>query len=177
MDPDPRRGQHPRPAARADPAAGHRQGTARGGGEGTRAFIAALPGGAGVAAGRVLGAGAPPVRHRQRPVMTQPSAESALPGTALPEAASPAAASTAAASTAAPPSEAALFEVVSGDATAEEIAALTAVLAALAAAGRRNQVPTRPTAVSGWADRSRLLRSPLAPAPPRWRGAARPGAN
>jgi hypothetical protein len=121
--------------------------------------------------------------------MTQPSAESALPGTALPEAASPAAASpaaastaaastaaasTAAASTAAPPSEAALFEVVSGDATAEEIAALTAVLAALAAAGRRNQVPTRPTAVSGWADRSRLLRSPLAHAPAGWRASARP---
>src|ERR1035438_290393 len=169
MDPDPRRGQHPRPAARADPAAGHRQGTARGGGEGTRAFIAALPGGAGVAAGRVLGAGAPPVRHRQRPVMTQPSAESALPGTALPEAASPAAASPAA-----PPSEAALFEVVSGDATAEEIAALTAVLAALAAAGRRNQVPTRPTAVSGWADRSRLLRSPLAHAPAGGGARARP---
>jgi hypothetical protein len=101
--------------------------------------------------------------------MTQPSAESALPGTALPEAASPAAASPAA-----PPSEAALFEVVSGDATAEEIAALTAVLAALAAAGRRNQVPTRPTAVSGWADRSRLLRSPLAHAPAGWRASARP---
>jgi hypothetical protein len=70
--------------------------------------------------------------------------------------------------------EAALFEVVSGDATAEEIAALTAVLAALAAAGRRNQVPTRPTAVSGWADRSRLLRSPLAHAPAGWRASARP---
>src|ERR1019366_6583537 len=113
MDPHPWRGQHPRPAARAHPAAGDRQGTARGGGEGTRVVVAALPGGAGVAAGRLLGAGAPPVRHRQRPVVTQPPA---VPPT---EPASP---------------EAALFEIVGGAATAEEIAALTAVLATMAGA-------------------------------------------
>jgi hypothetical protein len=72
------------------------------------------------------------------------------------------------------PSDAALFEVVSGAATAEEIAALTAVMAAIAA-DRRDAVPARaPTAVSGWAERSRLLRSPLAHAPAGWRASARP---
>ena len=68
VDPHPRRGQHPRPAARPDPAAGHRQGTPRRGGEGTRPVAAPVPGGPRVAAGRVLGAGAPRVRHRRRQV-------------------------------------------------------------------------------------------------------------
>ena len=73
------------------------------------------------------------------------------------------------------PSDAALFEIVSGGATAEEIAALTAVLATMAAASRRNAVPARgPTAMSIWAERSRLVRRPLAHAPNGWRASARP---
>ena len=66
VDPDPRRGQHPRPAARADSAAGYRQGTTGRRREGTRPVIACLSGGQGVAAGCVLGAGAPAVRYWRR---------------------------------------------------------------------------------------------------------------
>ena len=47
---------------------GHRQGTAGRGREGPRAVAAGLPGGPGVAARRVLGPGAPRVRHRCRQV-------------------------------------------------------------------------------------------------------------
>jgi Acyl-CoA carboxylase epsilon subunit len=73
------------------------------------------------------------------------------------------------------PSETVPFEIVSGGATAEEIAALTAVLATIAAASRRNVVPVRgPTAMSIWAERSRLVRRPLAHAPGSWRASARP---
>ena len=68
VDPDPRPGQHPRPAARADPAAGHRQGAPGRRGEGTRPVAAFLPGGPRVAAGRVLGAGPPGVRHLHREI-------------------------------------------------------------------------------------------------------------
>ena len=71
--------------------------------------------------------------------------------------------------------EAALFEIVGGAATAEEIAALTAVLATMAAASRRGAVPAGgPVRVSGWAERSRLVRRPLAHAPGAWRASARP---
>jgi Acyl-CoA carboxylase epsilon subunit len=90
----------------------------------------------------------------------------------------PGTASTGMAFTAAAPTGAALFEVVSGDATAEEIAVLTAVLAVLAAAGHQAIVPAvparGPAALSIWADRSRLLRRPLAHAPAGWRYSARP---
>jgi hypothetical protein len=66
-----------------------------------------------------------------------------------------------------------LFEVAGG-ATPEEIAALAAVLAA-AAAARQDAVPAaQPAGASGWADRSRLLRSPLGHAPGGWRASARP---
>jgi hypothetical protein len=73
------------------------------------------------------------------------------------------------------PSGAVLFEIVSGGATAEEVAALTAVLATMAAASRRNVVPARgPTVMSIWAERSRLVRRPPAHAPGAWRASARP---
>jgi Ser/Thr protein kinase RdoA (MazF antagonist) len=101
--------------------------------------------------------------------MTQPLA---VPPTdpAPPEAALPGAGPSEAA-----PSEAALFEIVNGGPTAEEIAALTAVLATMAAASRRNVVPARgPTIMSIWAERSRLVRRPLAHAPGAWRASARP---
>jgi Ser/Thr protein kinase RdoA (MazF antagonist) len=108
--------------------------------------------------------------------MTQPPAGTPPPEQGLPKAALPEAAAHEAPPTEAGPSQAALFEVVRGDATAEEIAALTAVLAALAAASRRNVVPAHgPTGVSSWAERSRLVRRPLAHAPAGWRASACPG--
>jgi Acyl-CoA carboxylase epsilon subunit len=65
------------------------------------------------------------------------------------------------------------FEVAGG-ATPEEIAALTVVLAA-AAAARQDAVPAgQPAGAPGWTDRSRLLRSSLAHAPGGWRASARP---
>jgi len=71
------------------------------------------------------------------------------------------------------PADVPLFEVAGG-ATPEEIAALTVVLAA-AAAARQDAVPAgQPAGTPGWADRSSLLRSPLAHAPGGWRASARP---
>jgi hypothetical protein len=73
------------------------------------------------------------------------------------------------------PSEAAMFEIVGGGATAEEIAALAAVLAAVAAGRRQDAVPAPGLAgTSVWAARSRLVRPPLAHAPGGWRASARP---
>ena len=127
--------------------------------------------------------------------MTQPSANAPPPGAgrsrgtpteaAPPDAASAEAPPAEARPAKAPPAEAppaeaglsqaALFEVVHGAATEEEIAALTAVLAAMTAAYRRHAVPARgPTGVSSWAERSRLMRRPLAHAPAGWRASARP---
>ncbi len=68
VDPHPRRRQHQGPAARPDPAPRHRQGTAGRGGEGARPVAAPVPGGARVAPRRVLGPGAPRVRHWSRKV-------------------------------------------------------------------------------------------------------------
>jgi hypothetical protein len=106
--------------------------------------------------------------------MTQPLA---VPPTdpALPEGALPGAGPSDAGPSDAVPSDAVLFEIVSGGATAEEIAALTAVLAIMAAASRRNAVAARgPAAMSIWAERSRLVRRPLAHTSNGWRASARP---
>jgi hypothetical protein len=60
--------------------------------------------------------------------------------------------------------------VVRGEPTAEELAALTAVLSARAAAARAAaEAPAEPAPASGWRDRSRGLRSPLRPGPGAWR--------
>jgi len=68
-----------------------------------------------------------------------------------------------------------VLEVVRGQPSAEELAALTVVLAAALArldgAGRGR--PGR--SASGWASRSRGLRAPLRPGPDAWRRSARPG--
>ena len=64
-----------------------------------------------------------------------------------------------------------VLRVVRGDATPEEIAALVAVLMMRAAPDDAR--PAR--APSAWADRSRLLRRPLHPAPGAWRRSALPG--
>jgi hypothetical protein len=63
------------------------------------------------------------------------------------------------------------LRVVRGDATPEEIAALVAVLMMRPAWDRPSPRP----APSAWADRSRLLRRPLHPAPGAWRRSALPG--
>lgn len=57
-----------------------------------------------------------------------------------------------------------------GAATAEQVAALTAVLAA--AGGGDDGAP--PARRSGWSNRARLVRDPVHPAPGGWRASAFP---
>lgn len=64
-----------------------------------------------------------------------------------------------------------LLRVVSGNPTAEELAALTAVVAALAAAKPRR----RPTPVGAWASSADSLRQYLRPGPGAWRSVGRFG--
>jgi hypothetical protein len=68
-----------------------------------------------------------------------------------------------------PPGEP-LLRVVRGDASAQEIAALVAVLASRPAV---DDVAPEPTP-SAWSDRSALLRRPVFPAPGAWRGSSLP---
>jgi len=73
-----------------------------------------------------------------------------------------------------------VLAVVRGDATAEEIAALTAVLAARSAAAARVAAATAPgrgREAFGWASRRAMLRKPLSHGPGAWRASARPGAG
>jgi hypothetical protein len=66
-----------------------------------------------------------------------------------------------------------ILRVVRGDATAEEIAALVAVLLARSADA---ETPSSARSVNNaWSDRSRQLRRPLSPAPGAWRRSALPG--
>ena len=65
-----------------------------------------------------------------------------------------------------------MLEVVAGHPSAEELAALTAALAAVLAARDHAAQPGR--AASGWADRSRLLGAPLTPGRDAWRRSGRP---
>jgi hypothetical protein len=62
------------------------------------------------------------------------------------------------------------LQVIRGDATAEEIAALLAVVAARC--GRRSGGPPAPS--SAWDDRSNALRTLLAHGPGAWRASALP---
>jgi len=64
------------------------------------------------------------------------------------------------------------FRVISGDASAEEIAAVVTALTAAAAAGR--PAARGPRGLRAWADRSAMLRTPLHPGPEGWRASARP---
>jgi acyl-CoA carboxylase epsilon subunit len=72
---------------------------------------------------------------------------------------------------AARPGDGPLLEVVAGQPTAEELAALTAALSAMLAA--RQRAASRRQPAGGWADRSRLLRTPQRPGPQGWRRSAR----
>jgi hypothetical protein len=70
---------------------------------------------------------------------------------------------------------AAFLQVVRGDATAEEIAALVATLTAVAAARSRAAEAAKPAPVrTNWNAQARLLRAPVRPAPGGWRRSALP---
>jgi hypothetical protein len=62
-----------------------------------------------------------------------------------------------------------LLRVVKGEPTAEELAALTVVVAALSQRRPRR----RPTPVGAWAERGDAVRRPLQPGPGGWRAAGR----
>jgi Acyl-CoA carboxylase epsilon subunit len=64
------------------------------------------------------------------------------------------------------------LRVVRGNPTAEEIAALVAVLAARAPAG--GAAARRGSVRNGWSERSRLLRAPLPRGPGGWRASGLP---
>jgi Acyl-CoA carboxylase epsilon subunit len=66
-----------------------------------------------------------------------------------------------------------VLQIVRGEPTPEELAALVAVLTAVAASGAAPAGPA-PAAVSGWTDRSRYVRGALAHPPNGWRAAAFP---
>jgi len=62
-----------------------------------------------------------------------------------------------------------LLRVVRGEPSAEELAALTVVVAALSQRRPRR----RPTPVGAWSSRADLVRPPLQPGPGGWRAAGR----
>ena len=66
-----------------------------------------------------------------------------------------------------------MLRVIRGDASAEEIAALVAVLMSRAADDDSPSAAQLPR--SAWADRSALLRRPVLPGPGAWRRSALPG--
>ena len=67
------------------------------------------------------------------------------------------------------------LRIVRGDATPEEIAAIVATLAAVAAARSRLADEAKHESVrTNWNDRARLLRAPVHPAPGAWRRSALP---
>lgn len=74
-----------------------------------------------------------------------------------------------------PAGEPLTLEVVAGHPSEEELAALTATLAAVLAARNRPAGPGQAgPAASGWANRSGTLGAPLRPGPDAWRRSARP---
>ena len=62
-----------------------------------------------------------------------------------------------------------LLRVVRGEPTAEELAALTVVVAAVSQRRPRR----RPTPVGAWASRADVVRTPLRPGPGGWRASGR----
>ena len=66
-----------------------------------------------------------------------------------------------------------VLRVISGGASAEEVAAVVAAVMAVAQAPGRP--PRRARGVGGWADRPAMLRRPLRPGPDGWRASGRPG--
>jgi Acyl-CoA carboxylase epsilon subunit len=75
------------------------------------------------------------------------------------------------------PGESPLFSVVSGRPDAEDLAALTAVLAARQRAGAAQAAAAQAAARTGrsaWLDRAALTRAPLRPGPGAWRRSGLP---
>ncbi|HEV3380179.1 MAG TPA: acyl-CoA carboxylase subunit epsilon [Trebonia sp.] len=70
--------------------------------------------------------------------------------------------------------DAPFIRVVRGDATAEEMAALVATLAAVAATRESGGAPEPRGIVREWNNRSRLVRKPLFPSAGGWRRSALP---
>ena len=67
------------------------------------------------------------------------------------------------------------LRIVRGNATPEEIAAIVATLAAVAAArSQRPDEAKHESVLTNWNDRARLLRAPVHPAPDAWRRSALP---
>lgn len=67
------------------------------------------------------------------------------------------------------------LQVVRGDATGEEIAAVVATLAAVAAARQQTAgAAQKRQSVPEWNSRARLMRSPVHPSPGGWRRSALP---
>ena len=62
-----------------------------------------------------------------------------------------------------------LLRVVTGEPSAEELAALTVVVAALS----QRRAGRRPAPVGGWAERADLVRRPVQPGPGGWRAGGR----
>jgi uncharacterized LabA/DUF88 family protein len=155
VDTDPRRGQHQGPAARPDPAPGDRQGAAGGRGEGARPVAARLPGGPRVAARRVLGPGAPPVRPRRRPVEELTRMTISTPGMGSADYGS-----------------GPRLTVARGQPDAAEIAAVAAVLTALSRPARTAD-PHR-THRNPWSSPARRMREPLARSAGGWRDSRLP---
>jgi hypothetical protein len=62
-----------------------------------------------------------------------------------------------------------LLRVVTGEPSAEELAALTVVVATLS----QRRGGRRPVPVGGWAERADLVRRPVQPGPGGWRSAGR----
>jgi hypothetical protein len=71
-----------------------------------------------------------------------------------------------------------VLHVVAGQATPEEVAALTAVVAALAARQRNGRSAAARQAAArqrpGWPDRAALMHAPLVPGPGAWPRSSRP---
>lgn len=73
--------------------------------------------------------------------------------------------------------EVSLVRVLRGEPSAEELAALVAVVSAVSAGAvvRAASDSASTELASAWGDAARTLRRPLAPGPDGWRGSARPG--
>jgi hypothetical protein len=71
-----------------------------------------------------------------------------------------------------------VLRVISGDASAEEVAAVVAAVTAATRPGpqaRADGGSRRAHAVGSWASRQAMLRQPLRPGPDGWRASGRPG--
>ncbi|HEY2523360.1 MAG TPA: acyl-CoA carboxylase subunit epsilon [Streptosporangiaceae bacterium] len=64
------------------------------------------------------------------------------------------------------------LQIIRGDATPEEVAAILAVLAVQARRGTGRETPAQRPSI--WADKQRMMREPISPRPAGWRRSAFP---